>query len=102
MVTPNPRSTLTALDLFSGAGGLSLGLKRAGFRLIGAVEIDPLAVETYKKNHAEVRVWDEDICDVSLRSIKQKLGLKPGELGILVLLGQKSEAGFLGTRPRVP
>ena len=48
-----------AIDLFSGCGGLTLGLKQAGFDVIGAVEIDDLAVETYKANHPEVEVFDE-------------------------------------------
>jgi DNA (cytosine-5)-methyltransferase 1 len=36
-----------AVDLFSGAGGLSLGLQKAGFRLVLAVDRDPFAVETH-------------------------------------------------------
>jgi DNA (cytosine-5)-methyltransferase 1 len=38
------------LDLFSGAGGLSLGFQRAGFRIDAAVEIDPLAARTHARN----------------------------------------------------
>ena len=38
----------TALDLFSGCGGLTLGLKQGGFKVLGAVDIDPLSVETYR------------------------------------------------------
>jgi DNA (cytosine-5)-methyltransferase 1 len=38
------------LDLFAGAGGLSLGFQRAGFRIDGAVEIDPLAAQTHARN----------------------------------------------------
>jgi DNA (cytosine-5)-methyltransferase 1 len=38
------------LDLFSGAGGLSLGFQRAGFQIDGAVEIDPLAARTHARN----------------------------------------------------
>ena len=38
------------LDLFAGAGGLSLGFQRAGFRIDGAVEIDPLASRTHARN----------------------------------------------------
>ncbi|MBB4293289.1 DNA (cytosine-5)-methyltransferase 1 [Rhizobium leguminosarum] len=39
-----------ALDLFAGAGGISLGFHRAGFEMRGAVEIDPLAALTHAKN----------------------------------------------------
>jgi DNA (cytosine-5)-methyltransferase 1 len=44
------------LDLFAGAGGISLGFQRAGFRIDGAVEVDPLAARTHARNfrHAAV------------------------------------------------
>ena len=51
----------TAIDLFSGCGGLTQGLKWAGFQVLGAVENDNLAVETYAMNHAEVALWPADI-----------------------------------------
>ena len=38
------------VDLFAGAGGLSLGLSWAGFRSIGAVEVDRFAADTYDRN----------------------------------------------------
>jgi DNA (cytosine-5)-methyltransferase 1 len=41
---------LTCVDLFSGCGGLSLGLKQAGFKLKLAVEKSPMAAETYYHN----------------------------------------------------
>ncbi len=72
-----------AIDLFSGCGGLTLGLKQAGFRVVGAVENDPLAVETYKKNHKRVLVWDEDIRKISARKVMSQLKLKKGRLDLL-------------------
>lgn len=56
---------LTAVDLFSGGGGLTVGLKRAGFRVVGAVEIETHAVATYRANHKKVHVFDQDITGVS-------------------------------------
>jgi DNA (cytosine-5)-methyltransferase 1 len=44
----------TAVDLFSGAGGLSEGLTRAGFRVLLALDSDPLAIRTYRLNHPAV------------------------------------------------
>ena len=44
----------TVVDLFAGAGGMSLGLQQAGFRSILAVEKDPWAAMTYRTNHPEV------------------------------------------------
>jgi len=64
----------TAIDLFSGAGGLSVGLKEAGFNVVAAVEIDKAAVDTYKKNHPEVVVLDKDIREVSGGEILHKTG----------------------------
>jgi DNA (cytosine-5)-methyltransferase 1 len=72
-----------AIDLFSGCGGLTLGLKQAGFRVIGAVEIDPLAVKTYKANHKRVHIWQKDIRYLPGSAVAQKLNLKPGELHLL-------------------
>lgn len=42
----------TVLDLYAGAGGMSMGFKSAGFNLIGAVEVDRWAADTYEFNFA--------------------------------------------------
>lgn len=74
---------LTAIDLFSGAGGLTQGLKDAGFDVVGAVEIDELAVETYRLNHPEVLVWHRDIRTIDGEQLLAGLGLKVGQLDLL-------------------
>ena len=50
-----------AVDLFCGAGGLSLGLSRAGVNVELAVDIDKHACETYKLNHIETKVIQGDL-----------------------------------------
>lgn len=77
------RKLPTAIDLFSGCGGLTLGLKQGGFKVIGAVEIDSLAAETYTSNHPEVKVWQKDIRALDGSEILRELALKKGELGLL-------------------
>jgi len=76
-------NNVLAIDVFSGCGGMTLGLKRAGFNVVGAVEIDGLAVETYLENHPEVTVWHTDVRDLSSSQIKKAFGLKKGSLCLL-------------------
>ncbi|XBQ17627.1 MAG: DNA cytosine methyltransferase [Oceanicaulis sp.] len=73
----------TAIDLFSGCGGLTLGLKKAGYRVIGAVENDKLAAETFELNHPKTYVFKRDIRDLPLKTVTEKLGLEPGQLTLL-------------------
>jgi DNA (cytosine-5)-methyltransferase 1 len=72
-----------AIDLFSGCGGLTLGLTQAGFRVVGAVENDPLAVETYKSNHKRVVIWEQDIRKLSGAEVMRRLKIRPGQLDLL-------------------
>ena len=77
------RNKLTAVDLFCGCGGLTVGLKKAGFRVLGAVDIDPLSVETYRANHNDVAVWEMDIRDLEPSELAAALGLKNKRLDLL-------------------
>lgn len=66
----------TAIDLFAGAGGLTVGLKKAGFRVVAAVEIDEEIAATYRKNHPEVKLIVKDIREVTGNEILRLAGLK--------------------------
>jgi DNA (cytosine-5)-methyltransferase 1 len=74
---------LTAIDLFAGCGGLSEGLRKAGFKVLGAVEVDPKAAATYSLNHPNTKVWLDDIRSVNIRSVSRKLKLRKGDIDLL-------------------
>ncbi|MWG34727.1 DNA (cytosine-5-)-methyltransferase [Halomarina oriensis] len=44
------------LDLFCGAGGFSLGFHRAGFEVVGAIDYEPAALETFRLHHDTLAV----------------------------------------------
>lgn len=77
------KNDFTAIDVFSGCGGLTTGLKMAGFKVISAIEIDPKAVETYKLNHPEVPVTEGDIRTIEANELMEKLGIKAGEVDLI-------------------
>lgn len=52
---------INALDLFSGAGGFSLGLQQAGINVVAAVEYDKKIAKTYKYNHPNTVMINDDI-----------------------------------------
>ena len=55
----------TAVEIFSGGGGLAVGLGEAGFNTAAAVEIEPHAAATFKANHPAVQVFRQDVRTVT-------------------------------------
>lgn len=70
----------TAIDLFSGAGCLSLGLKKAGFEVVAGVEIDKEIAETYRANHRNTKLLTKDIRNVTGKEILKLIGNKEIDL----------------------
>ena len=62
-----------SIDLFSGAGGMSEGLRMAKFKIKFAFEIDPIASMTYKMNHKTTKVFTQDIRTVNTEKIRKSL-----------------------------
>jgi DNA (cytosine-5)-methyltransferase 1 len=62
--------TQSAIDLFAGAGGLSLGLKDAGWQVEAAIEYDHAAVETHRNNFPEVEHFACDIQTIDFRRFR--------------------------------
>ena len=75
--------SFTAIDLFSGCGGLSRGLKDAGFHVLAAVELDGKARETYALNHGDVPLIGTDIRKVTAAQLMRSSGLKRGQLDLM-------------------
>lgn len=67
---------LISIDLFSGVGGLTQGLHKAGFKTELAFEIDEIASKAYKLNHKRTKVITSDIRKVSINTVKNELGNK--------------------------
>lgn len=49
------------IDLFAGCGGLTEGFKNAGFKVVAAVEFDKNAAKTYRYNHPDIELIEDDI-----------------------------------------
>ena len=65
-----------AVDIFSGCGGLSEGLRQAGFKVAAALEMDEYAATCYSMNHPETALIKKDIRKVTASDIKNILGEK--------------------------
>ena len=92
------RKYFSAIDLFCGCGGLSLGLCRAGFKVVAAVDNDSLSVQTYRSNHRNTHLIEEDIRSVNPRTLMKWLSMEPGDLDLLA--GCPPCQGFSSLRTR--
>lgn len=66
-------NVLSGIDIFSGAGGMSIGAELAGIKIQYAIENDSCAAETFALNHSKTNVIQKDISKVSLiESVKKR------------------------------
>jgi DNA (cytosine-5)-methyltransferase 1 len=72
----------TCIDSFSGAGGLSLGLSKAGFDILFSFDIDQLSIKTQKLNtkYFKHEAACADIIQLNSKQLMKKLGINRGEL----------------------
>ena len=66
----------TFMDLFSGAGGISVGVKQAGFQKVASVEIDKDASNTIRNNFPESVHFELPIENLTESLLQEKLGTK--------------------------
>ena len=72
-----------AMDCFAGCGGMTSGFRKAGYSVVGGIEIDSTACAVYTLNHPRVHLWPKDIRDVTAAAVLKQLKLKKGELELL-------------------
>lgn len=73
----------TTIELFAGAGGLALGIEKAGFDTLGLIEFDRDASDTLKCNRPEWKVINDDIANISCLDLPEYFNLEIGELDLL-------------------
>jgi DNA (cytosine-5)-methyltransferase 1 len=77
----------SALSLFSGAGGMDIGVRQAGFEILACIEIDPYCCETLRnaieREEAKTFLFESDIRQVKSSQIMESLNLQVGELDLL-------------------
>lgn len=73
----------TAIELFAGAGGLALGIEKAGFDTIGLIESDKDAADTLRYNRPNWRVIHDDIANISCLDLIDYFSIGKGELDLL-------------------
>jgi DNA (cytosine-5)-methyltransferase 1 len=75
--------TFTAIELFAGAGGLALGIEKAGFETRALIELDKDAADTLKTNRPAWNVICDDIANISPLDLGELFSLETGELDML-------------------
>jgi len=74
----------TAIDLFSGAGGITLGLLNAGFNVRLCSDFNAACAATHARNFPAVPFIHGDIRELTSRQIMKTAGMKRGELDLLI------------------
>ena len=86
-IEPAVQHQYRAISLFSGAGGLDIGVAQAGFDILACVELDKNACDTLRCNieaqHKETKVYEGDIKTFEPADILSETGIKRGELDLL-------------------
>ncbi|EDX75684.1 C-5 cytosine-specific DNA methylase superfamily [Coleofasciculus chthonoplastes PCC 7420] len=78
---------LSALSLFSGAGGMDIGVRQAGFEILADIEIDPYCCKTIRsamdRENLRTLLIEKDIKQVDPSHLIRELTIQPGDLDLL-------------------
>lgn len=78
------RAKKTVIDLFCGAGGLSLGFRQAGYEVLLGLDVDWDAIQTFTANNPGVAWICKDVRKVSTSEILEEAGIGRGDVDVLV------------------
>jgi DNA (cytosine-5)-methyltransferase 1 len=90
---------LTAIDLFAGAGGMTEGLRKAGFKSLLASEYDAMAAQTFQFNYPGIPVVVKDVKELSVEEVLELAQIGVGELSLIS--GGSPCQGFSLAGPRL-
>ena len=71
------------IDLFSGAGGMSLGFEQAGFDVVASVEIDPIHAATHVFNFPRCTVLARSVVGLTGKKIREEVNLKDKKVDVV-------------------
>lgn len=71
------------VDLFAGAGGMSLGFQQAGFDIVAAVEYDPIHCATHEFNFAECATICRNVADIDGRYIRDHSDIADSDIDVV-------------------
>lgn len=69
---------ISSVELFAGAGGLALGLEKAGFEAVLFNEVDKYACQTLRQNRPNWHILEQDISTVDFRPYRDKVDFLSG------------------------
>ncbi|MCL2644581.1 MAG: DNA cytosine methyltransferase [Betaproteobacteria bacterium] len=90
--------TPTAIDLFCGCGGISVGLQKAGFQVLAGIDIERKYIASFQHNFPQTKTLTTDITILSPEEFMCKTGITTGKLDLLV--GGPPCQGFSKNIPR--
>lgn len=94
----SPANPYNCIELFAGAGGLALGLEKAGFKKAMLNEIDSYACQTLKANRSHWDIVEGDIADIDFTQYRNKIDLLSGGLPCQAFSYAGKSLGFEDTR----
>ena len=93
-----PLRKYTSMELFAGAGGLALGMEKAGFHHILLNEINHDACATLQRNRPQWRVEERDICQLDFKPLAGQIDFLSGGFPCQAFSYAGKQGGFNDTR----